>query len=150
MPARYRSGGDGLQVGGDFYDVFPVTSHVWDVTVGDVRGKGPDAAAVTGLARYTLRAAAVENASPARVLAVLNRVLLAETDPQLLVTAAYARLDVGRPGVLAMVASVVPRPELSDTRVELLTGDTLARSRRRPGRARRTGPLTPWSADAMI
>ncbi|HVM01878.1 MAG TPA: GAF domain-containing protein, partial [Acidimicrobiales bacterium] len=50
--ARYVAAGQGLDVGGDFFDVFPTDSR-WLVAVGDVRGKGVEAAAVTGLARHT-------------------------------------------------------------------------------------------------
>ena len=46
-------------MGGDFYDVFETGRRGWTVVMGDVCGKGPDAAAVTALARYTLRAAAM-------------------------------------------------------------------------------------------
>ena len=55
---RFRHSGDGGEMGGDFYDLFETGSRGWTVVMGDVCGKGPDAAAVTALARYTLRAAA--------------------------------------------------------------------------------------------
>jgi sigma-B regulation protein RsbU (phosphoserine phosphatase) len=58
VAAAFRPAGDGAQVGGDFYDVFAVGSGDWFVTVGDVCGKGVDAAIVTALARHTIRAAA--------------------------------------------------------------------------------------------
>ncbi|MET9896094.1 SpoIIE family protein phosphatase [Streptomyces sp. NPDC006465] len=63
------------EVGGDFYDVFPLASGTWGFFLGDVCGKGAAAAAVTSLARYTLRAAAVYDPDPAAVLANLNTVL---------------------------------------------------------------------------
>ncbi|MCX4825129.1 SpoIIE family protein phosphatase [Streptomyces sp. NBC_01142] len=63
------------EVGGDFYDLFPLASGTWGFFLGDVCGKGAAAAAVTSLARYTLRAAAVYNPDPAAVLANLNTVL---------------------------------------------------------------------------
>lgn len=62
-------------LGGDFYDLFPLDSGRWAFFLGDVCGKGPQAAAVTSLARYTLRAAALHNADPITVLATLNTVL---------------------------------------------------------------------------
>jgi sigma-B regulation protein RsbU (phosphoserine phosphatase) len=62
-------------VGGDFYDVFPIEQG-WALAVGDVSGKGPSAAAVTGLARHTIRAAALTATAPADVLRTLNRVML--------------------------------------------------------------------------
>jgi sigma-B regulation protein RsbU (phosphoserine phosphatase) len=63
------------EVGGDFYDLFPLGGDRWGFFLGDVRGKGIGAAAVTAAARYTLRAAAVYNPDPAAVLANLNAVL---------------------------------------------------------------------------
>ncbi|MFI2780557.1 PP2C family protein-serine/threonine phosphatase [Streptomyces sp. ALB3] len=63
------------EVGGDFYDLFPLAAGRWGFFMGDVRGKGADAAVVTSLARYTLRAAAVSDPVPARVLANLNTAL---------------------------------------------------------------------------
>ena len=63
------------EVGGDFYDLFPLTGDRWGFFLGDVRGKGVDAAAVTAAARYTLRAAAVYDPEPAAVLRNLNSVL---------------------------------------------------------------------------
>ncbi|MFI0960146.1 PP2C family protein-serine/threonine phosphatase [Streptomyces sp. NPDC021080] len=63
------------EVGGDFYDLFPLDSGTWGFFLGDVCGKGAAAAAITSLARYTLRAAAVYDPDPAAVLANLNTVL---------------------------------------------------------------------------
>lgn len=73
------------EVGGDFYDLFPLAAGTWGLFLGDVCGKGAAAAAVTSLARYTLRAAAVYDSDPAAVLANLNTVLNHEyngTDPR--------------------------------------------------------------------
>jgi sigma-B regulation protein RsbU (phosphoserine phosphatase) len=66
------------QVGGDFYDLFDLSNDRWGFFLGDVCGKGVEAAAVTALARYTLRAAAVYDPSPAAVLTNLNTVLYQE------------------------------------------------------------------------
>jgi sigma-B regulation protein RsbU (phosphoserine phosphatase) len=63
------------EVGGDFYDLFPLIAGTWGLFMGDVCGKGAAAAAVTSLARYTLRAAAVYDPDPASVLGNLNTVL---------------------------------------------------------------------------
>lgn len=76
VAACYRPAGTGDEVGGDFYDVFQVGPGDWVVAVGDVRGKGVDAAVVTALARYTIRAAAVRHPDPHQVLQTLNDVLL--------------------------------------------------------------------------
>jgi sigma-B regulation protein RsbU (phosphoserine phosphatase) len=64
-------------VGGDFYDAFALDGGRWLLVVGDVRGKGVDAAAVTGLARHTIRSIALYEPEPSAILAHLNRVLLA-------------------------------------------------------------------------
>ncbi|WP_329562576.1 SpoIIE family protein phosphatase [Streptomyces uncialis] len=63
------------EVGGDFYDLFPLAPDTWGLFLGDVCGKGAAAAAVTSLARYTLRAAAVYDPDPVAVLGNLNTVL---------------------------------------------------------------------------
>jgi phosphoserine phosphatase RsbU/P len=65
-------------VGGDFYDLFPLTHDKWAFFIGDVSGKGAGAAAVTSLTRYTLRAAAVFDADPVAVLENLHTVLSQE------------------------------------------------------------------------
>ncbi|MEU0117561.1 SpoIIE family protein phosphatase [Streptomyces bobili] len=73
------------EVGGDFYDLFPLAGGTWGLFLGDVCGKGAAAAAVTSLARYTLRAAAVYDPDPVAVLGNLNTVLNHEyngTDPR--------------------------------------------------------------------
>ncbi|MER7192884.1 PP2C family protein-serine/threonine phosphatase [Streptomyces flaveolus] len=73
------------EVGGDFYDLFPLAAGTWGLFLGDVCGKGAAAAAITSLARYTLRAAAVYDPDPAAVLSNLNTVLHHEyngTDPR--------------------------------------------------------------------
>lgn len=62
-------------VGGDFYDLFPLSRTTWGFFLGDVAGKGVDAAVVTGLTRYSLRAAAVYDDDPVQVLQNLNSVL---------------------------------------------------------------------------
>ncbi|NEA63963.1 SpoIIE family protein phosphatase [Streptomyces sp. SID12488] len=63
------------RLGGDFYDVFPVDGKRFAFFLGDVCGKGPQAAAVTSLTRYTLRAAALHDSDPIAALSTLNKVL---------------------------------------------------------------------------
>ncbi|MGA4845808.1 PP2C family protein-serine/threonine phosphatase [Streptomyces sp. G5(2025)] len=65
-------------VGGDFYDVFPLDAGRWAFFLGDVCGKGAEAASVTSLARYTLRAAAHHESDPVAVLGALNTALLTD------------------------------------------------------------------------
>jgi sigma-B regulation protein RsbU (phosphoserine phosphatase) len=76
VAAVYRPAGTGDEVGGDFYDVFQVGPDDWVVCIGDVCGKGVDAAVVTALVRHTIRAAAVRLASPSDILRDLNAALL--------------------------------------------------------------------------
>jgi phosphoserine phosphatase RsbU/P len=66
------------QVGGDFYDVFPLGGDRWGLFIGDVCGKGAEAATITSLTRYTLRAAAVRDPDPIRQLRILDAVLQQE------------------------------------------------------------------------
>lgn len=76
--ARYLPAGRGATVLGDFYDLFPIGGSRWCAVLGDVVGHGLEAAKVTALARYTLRADAARNISPAYVLNQLNTALLAQ------------------------------------------------------------------------
>jgi serine phosphatase RsbU (regulator of sigma subunit) len=92
IAARYRAQGDGLDVGGDFYDVFPLADGQWALALGDVCGKGPAAAAVTGLVRHTLWTAAQQDPDPAHVLPLVHRALRRENSP--FCTLVYAVLDV--------------------------------------------------------
>jgi PAS domain S-box-containing protein len=151
VAARFQPAGEATEVGGDFYDVFD-TSHGWSVVMGDVCGKGADAAAVTALARYTLRTLGVQESSPAEVLRKLNEALLRQRSDRRFCTVAYASLQVngggsadvclasgghplpyvlradgtveavGKPGTLLGVLSDV---SVSDTRVRLQRGDVM-------------------------
>jgi phosphoserine phosphatase RsbU/P len=76
VAAAYRPAGTGEEVGGDFYDVFELGLGDCMVVIGDVRGKGVDAAVITAQARYTIRAAAVRHPLPSDVLHALNAELL--------------------------------------------------------------------------
>ncbi|MET7988935.1 SpoIIE family protein phosphatase [Streptomyces sp. NPDC005281] len=63
------------RLGGDFYDLFPLDGKRFAFFMGDVCGKGPEAAALTSLARYTLRTAALHDSDPVAALSTLNKVL---------------------------------------------------------------------------
>ena len=89
--AAYRPAGAGDEVGGDFYDVFATAQDDWVVVLGDVRGKGAEAARVTALARYTLRAAAMQSREPTAVLGTLNEAML-RSDEDRFCTVIYARV----------------------------------------------------------
>ncbi len=106
LGARYRPAG---AVGGDFYDVFPVNG-AWHVLIGDVTGKGPDAAALSALARYTVRADAQRDPDPARLLELLNDALFREG--QNYCTAACATLDLRDGASVLEVASAGHPPPL--------------------------------------
>jgi hypothetical protein len=91
LGARYQSAGD-IDVGGDFYDFFRTGTRSWSVVVGDVSGKGPDAAVTTTLARYTIRAAAMQARAPRRILGMLNDALFDQTDIERFATAVFVRV----------------------------------------------------------
>lgn len=78
VAAAYRPAGDGLTVGGDFYDVFAAKRGDFVVAIGDVSGKGVEAARVTAAARYAIRTAAMSTAHPSDVLGAVNEVLLSQ------------------------------------------------------------------------
>src|SRR5213079_3387143 len=76
LAARYRAAGEGIELGGDFYDCFATGGGDWAVVIGDVCGKGAEAAAITALARYTLRASVLRETNPVRILETLNQAIL--------------------------------------------------------------------------
>ncbi|MET0687440.1 MAG: SpoIIE family protein phosphatase [Solirubrobacteraceae bacterium] len=149
--ALYRPAGDGNDVGGDFYDLFSVGDDEWIAVIGDVCGKGAEAAAVTALARYTIRAAAVRRRSPARILGWLNDAMRRQDVHGRFCTITCVHLDTGRErmqvtaacgghppallrraaggveevGELGTLLGLMPDPTLIDARAELGPGDTL-------------------------
>lgn len=137
-------------VGGDFYDVFEIREGEWAIAIGDVCGKGVEAAALTGFARHTLRAVAVHQRAPSAVLATMSEALRRE-DGERFSTVAFARLEpqaqgarltvacgghplplvlrrdghtetIGVPGTLLGIFEEV---ELEDRSIELAPGDTV-------------------------
>ncbi|MET0557298.1 MAG: SpoIIE family protein phosphatase [Solirubrobacterales bacterium] len=86
--AMYRPAGAENEVGGDFYDAFPVAGG-WMLVIGDVTGRGAQAASITGQARYTLRTAAALTGDPLVALSTLNRALMARQDSALCSVAAF-------------------------------------------------------------
>ena len=151
IAARYLAAGDGNEVGGDFYDCFSTGAGDWALVIGDVCGKGAEAAALTALARYTVRAAALHTRRPARgarraqpgaaarparlpLLHGAVRVAHPACGPRVGVrgrgrppAAAVLRADgsvetVGSPGTLL---GIVDAPELPEEAVELAPGDAL-------------------------
>ncbi|HEX3263516.1 MAG TPA: MASE1 domain-containing protein [Solirubrobacterales bacterium] len=143
--------GEGNLVSGDFYDWFGTGARRWDVMLGDIGGKGPAAARTTALARYTLRADAVHEDRPSRILALLNGALRRQA-PGETCTVAYARLILrqregaelilslaGHPlplvvrssgaveqlGAAGNLLGAIPEPLLADHRTLLAPGDAL-------------------------
>ncbi len=98
LSARYRATGVGNLVGGDFYDVFEANDGVWAVVLGDVSGFGPEAAAITGQARYTVRAVARDEPTPSGVLRRLNEAIGGRSDDRFC-TAVYLRMRPSPTGV---------------------------------------------------
>jgi PAS domain S-box-containing protein len=103
--ARFHATGEGAEVGGDFYDLFQTAPGGWTVVVGDVCGKGPEAATITALARYTLRAAAMRERLPSASLRLLNEALLRQREDPRFCTVAYAYVEPGADGARIGFAS---------------------------------------------
>ncbi len=78
LAARYRPSGEGAEVGGDFYDAWPIDGGDCAVAIGDVAGKGPGAAALTALTRHAMRVASRYERSPSRILEVVNETILGQ------------------------------------------------------------------------
>jgi len=111
LAARYRAAGAGADVGGDFYDAFSADGE-WVLVIGDVAGKGPAAAAITGLARHTLRAAARYEHDPADALLALNDAMLQQLGGQRHCTAAIVRVRSDAAGMRAHVRCAGHLPAL--------------------------------------
>jgi PAS domain S-box-containing protein len=148
--ALYRPAGEEHEVGGDFYDLFATMEHHWFAVIGDVCGKGAEAAAVTALARYTIRAAAAQDRSPAAILQWVNEAMLREGTSRFC-TIAVAHLDRSAPTTRLTVAvgghpaplilradgtveaagaggtliGLVEDPTLTDATTELAAGDAV-------------------------
>lgn len=110
LAARYRATGAGNLVGGDFYDVFELWKGAWGLILGDVAGFGPEAAALTGVARYTVRAIAPAVQGPADVLAELNDALLRQTSSDRFLTAVFASVQQAEAGCLSVSLAVGGHP----------------------------------------
>jgi GAF domain-containing protein len=148
---RFRPAGENIELGGDFYDLYRARDGGIAALIGDVQGKGPDAAAVTALARHTLRAAAAYEHSPSAVLTLLHRALRDQRTDDRFITVAYAHMQVavehirlelacgGHPlplvvhpdgsvdavGRLGTLLGTDIDPLLADVTVELEVGDVL-------------------------
>jgi len=94
LAIRFEPARAGELVGGDFYDVFEAGDEQWVLVIGDVCGKGPQAAAVTAMARWTLRTLAAEGQPPTEVLSRLNEAMLRHDLGGRFITLIYALVDV--------------------------------------------------------
>lgn len=103
----FRPAGEGDELGGDFYDTWllPLRPGSFAFAIGDVQGKGAEAAAVTALARHTLRTASILDVGPAAALGVLNEALLRRTSGDRFVTALMASATATDGGLLLTISS---------------------------------------------
>jgi len=151
LASRYTPAGDGTEVGGDFYDVFPLAATTWGFVLGDVSGKGAEAAAVSAEVRYTLRALADPARSPSETLRQVNARLHATTEAERHCTVVYGYARTSGVGLsvtlslaghhpplvlratgtvevvgrLGMALGLFAEAELHDSTVELAAGDVL-------------------------
>jgi serine phosphatase RsbU (regulator of sigma subunit) len=91
--SRFFAAGEAYEVGGDFYDVFRSGSGTWTAVIGDVCGKGPEAASLTALARYTVRTASSPDSTPSEILRTLHDSISADRADLRFCTAALARIQ---------------------------------------------------------
>lgn len=106
LSSSFRPAERDAQVGGDFYDAFRLPDGSSLLVIGDVCGKGPEAAALTALTRYTIRAAAMHESSPQKILQVVNEAIIDQVDDGRFCTIGLVRLQPSAPGeVLATAIS---------------------------------------------
>jgi hypothetical protein len=108
--ARYWPAGSANLIGGDFYDMFVIDDTRWGIAIGDVCGKGIEAASLTGLARHTLRAAARNSTSPVQVLQAVHHALR-DYQPATFCTACFALLTRGADDSFVLQLSLGGHPE---------------------------------------
>jgi serine phosphatase RsbU (regulator of sigma subunit) len=151
LAVRFRPAGAGELVGGDFYDVFALGSGRWAIVLGDVCGKGAEAAAITAMARWTLRSYIPATEDPAEPLRFLNDSMLRQDLDGRFITVVYLLLSVsaerahvtvacaghpppihapalGEPAAVrarGQLLGVWPEIELATERLELMPGDGL-------------------------
>jgi PAS domain S-box-containing protein len=149
IEAVYEPAGEDIEVGGDFYDLFEA-SGAWFLLIGDVVGKGPAAAGLTGQIRHTVRALALPGWGPAEILEHTNGLLYEQLTEGRFATAQLlalrpaddgpAQVDLASaghpPAVLSglkgarflgggVVLGVTPDPHISQTSFELALRDVL-------------------------
>lgn len=151
LGSHYQAASGWVAVSGDFFDVFPLSGGWWAAVIADVCGKGAAAAAVTAMARYTVRTAALDHDDPRDVLSILNQALLSDNTDRPFLTACLVYINPHPDGATAVVTSaghplplrrsqtglvapvgkagdllgVLAAPEFFPTRVDLGPGDAL-------------------------
>jgi PAS domain S-box-containing protein len=151
LASQYLPAGDGREVGGDFLDVFDLGRHTWGFVLGDVSGKGAEAATVSAATRYTIRALAAADATPSETVRQVNTSLLGQTDLERHCTLVYGQVrpdDAGATvvftlaghhppivlratgeaeevGALGTALALFDQPDLHDTTVHLGPADLL-------------------------
>lgn len=151
LASEYLPAGDGREVGGDFLDVFDLGEQTWAFVLGDVSGKGAEAATVSAATRYTLRALAAAGSLPSDTARRVNTSLLGHTDVERHCTLVYGQLradgggttvvftlaghhppivlrttgEVEEVGTLGTALALFDEPDLHDTTVHLAPGDLL-------------------------
>jgi serine phosphatase RsbU (regulator of sigma subunit) len=111
LAASYHPAGQGVEVGGDFYDVFNIDATRWALAIGDVCGSGPPAAALTAQVRYTARAVARTGLAPADVMHAVNAALVETIDDERFCTMIYGEIRPGDGCVeLELVSAGHPLP----------------------------------------
>lgn len=118
LATAFRPAGTGSEIGGDFYDVFELRDRDWVISIGDVAGKGIDAAVVANLARYTIRALSVAVESPAEVLRQLNEVVYNDTSDRFCTVAIVRLRRIGDDWHVTLSLGGHPAPLLRDGRQE--------------------------------
>jgi sigma-B regulation protein RsbU (phosphoserine phosphatase) len=169
LASRYEPAGDGAEIGGDFLDVFALGPQTWAFLLGDVSGKGAEAAAVSAAARYTVRALAGPDIGPADTLRRVNATLLAQTETERHCTLVHGQLEraegattlrvtlclaghqpplvlrttgvVEEVGTLGTSLALFDDPELHDTTFDLAPGEVLCAFTDGLVEARRGGEL---------
>jgi len=124
VAARFRAAGEGVEVGGDFYDLFALPGDSgWAAVLGDVCGKGPEAASLTALARYTVRAEA-DASGPAEVLSRVNQAIINQRGDSRFLTLVSVWMHHGITGLHARIARGGHTPSLvvrANGRIESFT-----------------------------
>ena len=113
LAAHYAPAVRGIDIGGDFYDIFQTSANRWWLVLGDVCGKGPPAASLTGVIRYTVRAFARDDEDPGQVLDRLSESLLGQEWDGRFATLVLAAVDIPPTGgslTLRLATAGHPRP----------------------------------------